>query len=197
MPSYRRAYSPGGTFFFTIVTDGRAPLFNHSTARRLLRSAIAEACASRPFRINSIVLLPGHLHLLMTLPEDETDYSTRIAHFKARFTRTWVDSGIVPEQSRSKFRQRTRRRGVWQPRFWDLIRDQEDYNNHLDYISYNPIKHGHAACPHSWPFTTFHRHVRRRLYDHDWCCTCNGRHPTVPTFDTLPTGEMELEETAS
>jgi putative transposase len=195
MPSYRRAHNPGGTFFFTIVTDGRAPLFTDPIARQLLHSAIAEARASRAFTIESIVLLPEHLHILMKLPEEESDYSTRIAHFKARFTSTWLESGAAIEQPRSKFRQRTRRRGVWQPRFWEhLIRDKDDYNNHLDYICYNPVKHGYVACPHLWPFTSFHRHVGERLYIQDWCCSCDGRRPAIPNFDHLPTGEMELED---
>src|SRR2546425_9413453 len=112
MPSYRRAYQPGGTFFITLVTDRRLPLFTDPTGRRLLRSAIATARDARPFAIDALVLLPEHLHLMLTLPPGDADYSTRIAHFKSLFTRTWLESGHA-ENERSGYRLRTRRRGVW------------------------------------------------------------------------------------
>jgi putative transposase len=193
MPSYRRAHQPGGTFFFTVVTDRRAPLFTQPAARQLLRTAITTARESRPFTIDSFVLLPEHFHLMMTLPTGDADYSTRIAHLKSLFTKSWLDAGHA-EQPRSAYRLRTRRRGVWQPRFWEhVIRDRNDYNNHLDYIHYNPIKHNHVPCPHLWPHTTFHRAVKQNLYANDWLCTCNGQHPIPPTFGTLPVDQMELE----
>jgi putative transposase len=193
MPSYRRAYQPGGTFFFTLVTDRRLPLFDNPTARRLLRSAIATARESRPFTIDALVLLPEHLHLMMTLPTTNSDYSTRIAHFKSIFTRTWLASGHA-ENKRSDYRLRTRRRGIWQPRFWEhLIRDEDDYRNHFDYVCYNPVKHGHCACPHAWPHSSFHRAVLRNLYAMDWVCACGNRHPKAPSFDMLPIADMELE----
>jgi putative transposase len=192
MPSYRRFYQPGGTFFFTLVTDARTPLFTDPLARRLLRAAIAESRAKRPFTIDALVLLPEHLHLLMTLPPGDADYSIRIAHLKSHFTHAWL--AHHPDRPRSAYRRRTRRRGVWQPRFWEhLIRDPTDRQHHLDYIHYNPVKHNHAPCPHAWPHTTFHRAARAHLYDPDWCCTCHDRHPTPPNFDHLPIESMELE----
>lgn len=192
MPSYRRFYQPGGTFFFTLVTDGRVPLFSDATARELLRGAITETRESRPFKIDAMVLLPEHLHLLMTLPADDSDYSTRIAHLKARFTHAWLEGHS--EQYRSSYRVRTRRRGVWQPRFWEhLIRDRDDFNNHLDYICYNPVKHGHCQCPHQGEQSTFHRAVEMRLYEADWLCGCDGRQVAAPEFGGLPVGEMEMD----
>lgn len=193
MPYYRRAYQPGGTFFFTFVTDRRLPLFNDSGARRVLRESITAARESRPFTVDALVLLPEHFHLMLTLPADDSDYSTRIAHFKALFTKTWLASGH-DENPRSSFRRRTRRRGVWQPRFWEhLIRDRDDYNNHFDYICYNPVKHGHVACPHSWEHSTFRLAVSRNLYVSDWQCRCDGKTAKAPNFDHLAVAEMELE----
>jgi putative transposase len=193
MPQYRRAFQPGGTFFFTIVTENRAPLFTAQPARDLLHVAFDQCRATRPFTIDALALLPEHFHILLTLPPGDHDYPARLASIKTHFTRTWLAAG-GREQSRSASRLKHRRRGVWQRHFWEhLIRDKDDYNNHLDYICYNPVKHQHAPCPHAWPRTTFHRHVNARLYALDWCCTCNGRWPAIPSFETLPINDMELE----
>lgn len=192
MPSYRRFYKPGGTFFFTLVTDNRVPFFAEPEARKMLREAIKEAGEARPFTIDALVLLPEHLDLILTLPPDDADYSTRIAHFKARFTHYWLEHH--EEQARSDYRIRTRRRGVWQPRFWEhWIQDREDFNLHHEYICFNPVKHGHSLCPHAWQHSTFHRAVEKRLYEPDWLCRCGGREIVVPTFDGLPVGEIECE----
>jgi putative transposase len=193
MPQYRRAFQPGGTFFFTVVTENRVPIFIDQSARDLLHAAFDQCRATRPFTIDAVVLLPEHFHILLTLPPDDADYSTRIASIKSHFTRNWLAAGGV-EQGRSDSRLRHRRRGVWQRHFWEhLIRDREDYHNHLDYVCYNPVKHGHVSCPHAWPHTSFHRHVREHKYALDWCCTCDGRRPSIPAFDSLPVGDMELE----
>lgn len=192
MPSYRRRRQAGGTLFFTLVTDGRRPLFAEPDLRTLLHSAIEKARTSRPFAIDAIVLLPDHLHLLMTLPPADDDDSTRLAHLKSEFTRSYLAAGHA-ERSRSEYRQRTRRRSVWQPRFWEhLIRDADDRQNHLNYIHYNPVKHEQAVCPHAWPYSSFTRAVREKKYESNWCCSCGGRTFLPPDFSALPSAdEME------
>lgn len=160
MPYFRRVFVPGGTYFFTLVTERRAPLFADATARRLLHEAIAECGYRYPFALDAIVLLHDHLHLLMTLPPADADYPTRVSFIKAAFTRSHLAGGGV-EQPRSSARVRKRRRGVWQRWYWEhRIRDGRDRHCHLDYIHYNPVKHGYVTCPHAWPFSSFARHVR-------------------------------------
>jgi len=170
-------------FFFTLVTYQRRRFLCDDPARVLLRQCL-ESCRDRhPFAVNAMVLLPDHMHVLLTLPDGDADFSTRLSVLKKSFTQRWLKLG-GPEGTISASRRRNRRRGVWQRRFWEhTIRDDTDLNRHLDYIHYNPVKHGLASCPHAWPYSTFARWVERGSYEADWCCSCHARHVHVPSFD--------------
>jgi putative transposase len=127
----------------------------------------------------------------MKLPDGEADFSVRFAVFKRSFTMRWLATERWEEKI-STSRQRNRRRGVWQRRFWEhVIRDQDDLNNHLNYIHCNPVKHGLASCPHAWPYSTFSRWVEKGAYAADWCCACGSRKLIPPRFDGLD--EMMME----
>ena len=185
MPNYRRAIEPGGTFFLTLVTEGRTPIFAADDARTLLRNAIDRCREFHPFELDAVVLLHDHLHLLITLPKDDADFSGRISYIKSTFTRSFLGSR-AGEQPRSASRVRQRARGVWQRRFWEhTIRDETDRIHHLDYIHFNPVKHGYVDCPHAWPHSSFHRFVGQRDYERDWCCRCAGRPVTGMRFDEI------------
>ena len=192
MPYYRRLRRAGGTYFLTVVTENRAPIFAAEAARAMLRAAIDRCRALHPFSLDAIVLLPDHLHLLVTLPPGDDDYPLRLANLKSGFTRAYLAAGGI-EQDRSASRVRQRARGVWLKRFWEhTIRDGEDLNNHYDYICYNPVKHGLASCPHAWPHSSFHRLVGERRYRPDWCCRCERPHlgraaatPEPPAFEAI------------
>lgn len=159
MPNYRRAQKPGGTFFFTLVTHLRQPIFADPGCRDLLRQAIEEVRGTHPFTIDAWVLLPDHLHCLWTLPDGDTDYSKRWGMIKARFTKT-LNATLAPA---------TRRPTYWQKRFWEhCIRDDHDLRRHMDYTHYNPVKHGLTETAAAWPFSTFHRHVKTGTYPLDW-----------------------------
>jgi putative transposase len=192
MPDYRRAFRPGGTFFFTLVTYRRAQFLCDDLARALLRQAIDACRAVAPFEVGAFVLLPDHLHAIWTLPAGDADFSTRWARVKRSFTRAWVAAGGW-EGAVSDSRRQNRRRGVWQRRFWEhVIRDETDLRRHLDYIHYNPIKHRLADCAHAWQWSSFHRLVREGAYDPTWCCGCGGRAPVaVPDFGGLDTEGIE------
>ncbi len=185
MPDYRRAIQPGGTFFLTLVTERRATIFAGEPARALLRGSIEHCRQSHPFALNAIVLLHDHLHLLITLPDGDADFSRRITSIKTTFTRSYLTHG-GPEQSRSRSRLRQRSRGVWQRRFREhTIRDENDRNRHLDYIHYNAVKHQYVDCPHAWPHSTFLQSVSRGQYDLDWNCRCDGRVGPALNFDDI------------
>src|SRR5205823_6586052 len=93
MPEFRRAYAPGGTFFFTVVTAERQPILCNELARPLLREAI-EQCQTRwPFTLDAIVLLPDHLHTMWSLPENDADFSRRWGWIKKTFTQRWLAAG--------------------------------------------------------------------------------------------------------
>jgi putative transposase len=171
MPNFRRARVEGGTFFFTVVTDNRTPFLCDAGSRRLLRKVLHGCQARWPMEVEAIVLLPDHLHTIWTLPAGDTDYSRRWAWTKKEFTREWLQSGYV-EHAQTTGRHRDGRRGVWQPKFWEhTIRDECDLRRHIEYIHYNPVKHGVTRCPHAWRWSSFDRWVRAGVYPVDWACS--------------------------
>lgn len=187
MPEYRRAFQPGGTFFFTLVTEAREPFLVEPAARHLLHTAFEQTREQFPFEIDAIVLLPDHLHTIWTLPVDDADFSTRWSFVKRHFTKAWLSSG-GRERSRTESRQRSRRRGVWQRRFWaHLIRDETDFIRPCDYIHFHPVKHGLVA----WPHSSFHRLVAQKICEPDWTCSCAHKTPRVMTFDDIEKTAME------
>ena len=118
MPNYRRLYIPGGTYFFTLVTHGRRPLFSQECWRTALRHAIETIQSNRPFTIEAFVLLPDHLHCIWTLPPSDADYSNRWRRIKEEFTNAFLEND-GKELEVSKSRSDRSERGVWQRRFWE------------------------------------------------------------------------------
>jgi putative transposase len=185
MPEYRRMTAPSGTFFLTLVTYERKPLFRAATAVALLRRTMALVREERPFILRGAVILPDHLHLLCELPGGDADFSTRVGLVKARFTRAVLaETGANADVCAS--RRRHRERAIWQRRFWEhTIRDDGDFGARMEYIHYNPVKHGLATCPHAWPYSSFHRWVREGRYAADWQCTCGQRSVHAPRFERI------------
>jgi putative transposase len=185
MPEYRRIDAPGATIFFTVVTHHRRSILADPTAVDLLRRAFRQAMHRSPFTIDAIVVLPDHLHAIWTLPAGDSKFATRWSAIKAGFTRAFLAAG-GREAARSSSRRKRGEHGVWQRRFWDhVIRDDDDFGRHVDYIHYNPVKHGLVRCPHAWRHSSFHRHVRDGTYPADWLCACGGRALTTPDFGAL------------
>lgn len=185
MSDYRRAIEAGGMFFFTLVTHHRRQLFQEAQARGNLRQAISEVRNRWPFELVAVVVLPNHLHCIWQLPEEDTDYSTRWACIKKRFTALWIGGGGV-EGKVSAARSLHREHGVWQRRFWEhRIRDEKDMIHHVNYIHYNPVKHGLVRCPHEWPYSSFHRWVKDGYCREDWLCDCAGHSREPPDFADL------------
>jgi putative transposase len=168
MSDYRRYFVPGGTYFFTLVTERRAPIFQDDRARKLLGDVMRACLARYPASVHALVLLPDHLHALWSLPPGDCDYSLRWRWIKREFTRGRLALG-GQEQPRSRARRREQRRGIWQRRFWEhTIRDEADWEAHFDYIHFNPVKHGYVLRPRDWSWSTFHRWVAYGHYDIDW-----------------------------
>lgn len=168
MPTYRRYYVAGGTYFFTVVTQNRENFLTSINARTMLRESLEREKETRPFEIQGVVLLPDHLHMIWTLPTGDDKYSLRWSAIKGDFTRNWLDGGNR-EQTVSAGKIREGRRGVWQPRFFEhTINDEDDFEAHLDYIHYNPVKHGLVESPKNWPWSSFHRYVGLGVYPPDW-----------------------------
>jgi len=182
MPDYRRYYTPGATVFLTIVTEQRRPLFADPTNVEHLRSALRIVLQEWPFDIAAAVVLHDHMHFLWTLPAGDSAYSKRVGRMKAKFTSALEATVASVSKSRVKHRESE----VWQRRFWEhTIRDDDDFKGHLDYVHYNPVKHGLARCPHEWPYSSFNKWVRLGEYDGNWCCRCGDRTFKVPDFSKI------------
>ena len=187
MSEYRRYYVEGAMVFFTLVTHHRRKLFDEEFARKCLREAIATVRQKRPFTIDAVVLLPDHFHMIWTLSTNDGDFSLRWRQIKAQFTETYLAAGGT-EGPRSASRQKRKERGIWQRRFWDhVIRDELDFERHLDYIHYNPVKHGYVTCPNEWPYSSFQRWVKCGVYETDWSCSNDKE----LVFDDLEETAME------
>lgn len=166
MSDYRRVFLKGGTFFFTVVTYKRYPIFKEEWAIHLLKLCFQTIIKTHPFRVNAIVVLPDHLHTIWTLPDNEFDFSTRWKLIKGMFSRNYSapKSKAVSNSMRVRGEQ-----GIWQRRFWEhAICDEDDFECHCDYIHYNPVKHGLVNAPIEWEHSSFRSFVEKGMYDVDW-----------------------------
>jgi len=155
-------------YFFTVVAFGRRHVMTRPAFRRALRDALLTTRSERRFEIVGMVLLPDHLHCLWQLAESDADFSTRWRLVKTRVTQALRAAGWQVE-SQTASRRRSNECNIWHRRFWEhLVRDDNDFGRHLDYIHYNPVKHGYVKRPADWPFSTFHRYVRQEWYTKDW-----------------------------
>jgi putative transposase len=178
MSWYRRNYVPGGTYFFTLVTYRRSKTLTSELGRKCFREAIAAIQGKWPFEIVAIVLLPDHLHTVWTLPSEDDRYSLRWRRIKEEFTRAFL-SGGGRELPQSASRVRQGYRGVWQKRFWEhTCDDEDDLKRCVDYVHWNPKKHGLVNNVVDWPWSSFHRFVKLGEYTADW-----GREDPTPGYD--------------
>ena len=172
MPEYRRFYQPGGQYFLTVVTYERRPLLTGPLARQLLREAWKTTAARFPFRVEALCLMPDHIHCIWTLPENDADFSVRWNQIKSQFSKAYMGATEQPDSIRGNRSTSRKRRGeatIWQRRFWEhLIRDEHDFARHVDYIHYNPVKHGLVEWAGEWRWSSFHRYLSEGLYDREW-----------------------------
>ncbi|TFI51524.1 transposase [Mastigocladus laminosus UU774] len=163
---YQRAKIEGGTYFFTVVTYNRYKFLCEPNNVSLLRNSFRYIMNQHPFKIDAIVLLPEHLHCIWTLPNGDSDFSTRWRLIKSYFSRQCT-SQYQSEISTS--RQKKKEKAIWQRRFWEhCITDEQDFKSHIEYIHYNPVKHGLVNAPKDWEYSSFHNYVRQGIYDADW-----------------------------
>jgi putative transposase len=162
MVRYRRAQCPGGTFAFTFTLKDRGSdlLVRHFDR---FKAAYLRVHQRWPFETIAAVVLPDHVHVVWKLPEEDGDYSVRIRLIKTLFTKGLANTGIH-FKSLSKAE-----RACWQRRFWEhQIRDDTDLQHQIDYIHINPVKHGLVKHVKDWPYSTFHRYVRKGMLPIDW-----------------------------
>jgi putative transposase len=163
MPDYRRNWVPGGTYFFTVnLLERRSDLL--VVEIELLRKVVRRVRAERPFYIDAWVVLPDHMHCVWTLPIGDADFSGRWREIRKGFS-----LAMPATEFRSAARIARGERGVWQRRYWEhTVRDERDYARHVDYVHFNPVKHGLVEDVAAWPYSSFHRAVEREEYPADW-----------------------------
>lgn len=158
MSEYRRLYREGGWYFFTVVTYNREKILTQPANIIRLRHGFRLVKDKYPFYIDGIIILPDHIHCIWRLPTEDDDFSLRWKLIKRYFS-----IGInTPLTGRAE-------KKVWQRRFWEhLLRNEKDWQAHMDYIHYNPVKHGYVKSPKDWRHGSFHSAVKRGLYNEDW-----------------------------
>ena len=162
MVRYRRNFVSGGTFFFTVtLADRRSSTLVEQIGH--LREAFRLTRRERPFAVDAIVVLPDHLHAILKLPQDDADFSGRWRRIKAVFTHNVVRVGLsVARNQRGEYE-------LWQRRVWEhTVRDETDFARHVDYIHFNPVKHGLVSRVSDWPHSSFNRYVRGGVLPRDW-----------------------------
>lgn len=158
MSEYRRAYQQQGCYFFTVVTYNREKILLEPDNVVRLRRSFSHVMKKLPFKMDAVVILPDHLHCIWRLPPDDDDFSTRWRLIKRYFS-IGIDASLTKRSEKK----------VWQRRFWEhLLRNEKDWQRHMDYIHYNPVKHGYVQNPGDWPYGSFQRAVKHGLYPSDW-----------------------------
>lgn len=166
MPNYRRPKRPGATIYFTVCLAQRGSTLLTDQIS-VLREAVAQTRASKPFCIDAWVVLPDHMHAIWTLPDADTAYAHRWGAIKARFSKRLLAAGCAPTVPgfgpRGGVNPALRKgeSGIWQKRFWEHhIRGRDDYQMLLRHCHQNPVRHGLVERAQDWPYSSIHRDVR-------------------------------------
>jgi len=162
MVNYRRSKTPGALYFFTVTLRNRQSnlLITHIND---LRHAMKTVQIQHPYKIEAIAILPDHLHTIWQLPKNDNNYSLRWQRIKGIFTRRIIKKGMkIAKNHRGEY-------PIWQRRFWEhTIRNENDFENHVNYIHHNPIKHGLVKKVKDWPYSSLHKYIREGLLPPGW-----------------------------
>ena len=163
MSNYIRDKTQGGCYFLTFnLLDRKSSLL--LTHIDKFRDAYAKTIQHHQFKLDAMVVLPDHVHIMITLPPNSDNYAVIVASIKSQFSRQ-----INKTEAITLSRQAKRERGIWQRRFWEhRIRDDADYRQHMDYIHHNPVKHGYVTNPQNWQYSTLHKLIKKGVYPADW-----------------------------
>jgi REP element-mobilizing transposase RayT len=116
MSNYHRLYIPGGSYFFTLVTEQRRPFLCEPPMRAALKSAMAAVRRKHPFHVAGMVLLPDHMHMVWTLPQGDSDFPLRVRLIKSHMTKAC--GSLVPHPLNQR-RQHKQCGALWQHRYWE------------------------------------------------------------------------------
>ena len=158
MPNFRRYYIPNAVVFITCNTKNRLPYLQAEDDVELFFNTLHRVQEIHSFRLLAYVILPNHFHWLLQLENDESNFSTIMHSTKRNFTLNYKEAHSIDQSFK-----------LWQARFWDhVIRNENDLQNHFDYIHWNPVKHGYVASPDEWPHSTFMHWFKQDFYKPGW-----------------------------
>jgi putative transposase len=163
MPQYVRARIEGGVYFFTVTLADRSGdlLVRHIEHLRKVYKVVE---GRHPFKTIAICVLPDHVHAVWSLPSGDSNFPVRWSQIKSAFSRVLPATDVRSESKAAK-----RDKGIWQRRYWEhVIRNETDLEHHVEYIHYNPVKHGLVSRVRDWPYSSFHRYVARGDLPIDW-----------------------------
>ena len=164
--NYRRVYINDSKIFITMVTSKRHPILIENI--EILRNSFKQTKQKIKFNIDAIVILPDHLHMIIK-PEDIKKYPEIIKGIKAFFSKN-IDETKIENYKLTKSRKDKKEKDIWQRRYWEhTITNEKDLNMHIDYIHYNPVKHGYTDKAANWKYSTFRKYAKQGLYDENWC----------------------------
>ncbi len=168
MANYIRSYTRGASYFFTLVTHNRRKIFCNKDFLIAFRISIKQVQANYPFKIIAWVQLPDHLHCIWEIEDKGTNYSQCWSQIKRNTTKLCPQYHL-PMDEMSYSQVSRNEKGIFQRRFFEhQIRNNMDFKNHIDYLHYNPVKHGFVNNVKDWQYSTFHRFVKEGIYPLDW-----------------------------
>ena len=150
MANYKRLFLAGHSYYFTIVAHLRKPILIDNI--ELLREAFRESKRYYIYEIDAIVVLPDHIHMIIT-PKKTMEYPKIIHAVKYNFSKRYSCDEEI-DQSYSRYKRKIQ--PIWQKRYYEhTIRDEKDYLRCLEYIRFNPVKHEYVYDTTEWKFSSF------------------------------------------
>jgi len=157
MVNYRRnkLETSDAVYFITMVTKGRRHLFIPDVTSDIIRETMFFMSADLDFDFLAWVILPDHIHWL--IKPGNNDYSDIVFSYKRRITAEFRREGFITPNTT-----------IWQDRFWErTVRNENEMSNYIEYIHYNPIKHGWVDCVANWRYSSYHDYVLDGIYPDD------------------------------
>lgn len=148
----------GASYFFTArLSDQNSDLLVQKITH--LRAAMRGMLSRYVTRIDAIVVLPSVVHMIMTLPEHDTDVEGRWDMLQSLFARD-----AIPAAATDGAALHAKHANLWQSRVRiQRLQSDEDFAAHRDLILMAPVHYGLAQDPKNWPHSSIHRDIAAGL----------------------------------
>ena len=155
MSILRRLNLKNRYYFITQTVEGRKKVFLDNNNIKILKEDFNYYTRKYSAGIIAYVIMSDHLHFIIRMVE-KYDLSNFMHDFKIHTTK--------------EINKRLKLSGqLWQKRFYDhIIRNEDDFKKHLDYIHFNPVKHNFVLKPEEYCNSTYKLFVEKRYYELGW-----------------------------